>query len=170
MRRRIPFIASLLCLLMLLSLLPAAVFAEDGEIDIVEEITDDTLISEEELAALVADVMEGYPAYLADNGITEETPYAHLPDYLQSPAVRDKLSAAADRIEDVAAELSFTEDDGRRILSDLTEAYRQYAEQNELPDPALLVPSFEKYMGTEQARALIGRSVTDALGSPRDDG
>ena len=49
MRRRIPFIASLLCLLMLLSLLPAAVFAEDGEIDIVEEITDDTLISEEEL-------------------------------------------------------------------------------------------------------------------------
>ena len=121
------------------------------------------LISEEELAALVADVMEGYPAYLAESGIAEETPYAHLPDYLQSPAVRDKLSAAADRIEDVAAELSFTEEDGRRILSDLTEAYRQYAEQNELPDPALLVPSFEKYMGTEQARALIGRSVTDAL-------
>lgn len=49
MRRRIPFIASLLCLLILLSLLPAAVFAEDDGIEIVDEITDDTLISEEEL-------------------------------------------------------------------------------------------------------------------------
>ena len=49
MRRWIPLIASLLCLLMLLSLLPTAVFADDDEIEIVDELTDDTLISEEEL-------------------------------------------------------------------------------------------------------------------------
>ena len=121
------------------------------------------LISEEELAGLVADVMAGYPAWLADSGITEEAPYAHLSEYLQTAAVREKLSAAAGRVEANAAALSFTEEDARTILADLTAAYRQYAEQNSLPDPALLLPSFETYLQSGQARAAIGKSVSEAL-------
>ena len=49
MRQRISLIPLLLCLLMLMSLLPAAAFADDDTIDIVDELTDDTLISEAEL-------------------------------------------------------------------------------------------------------------------------
>ena len=49
MRRRIPWIASLLCLLLLLHLLPASACAEDGELVIIDELGEDTLISEEEM-------------------------------------------------------------------------------------------------------------------------
>ena len=50
MRRRLPFLAALLCLLMLLSLWPAAGFAEDGDI-VIDEPDEDwaDLISDEEI-------------------------------------------------------------------------------------------------------------------------
>lgn len=56
MRRRIPFIAALLCLLMLFSLLPATALANNSEIVIVESPTEDALISEEEMDGEIVDL------------------------------------------------------------------------------------------------------------------
>ena len=121
------------------------------------------LISEEELASLVSDVMAGYPAYLEQNGLTGEDPAAVLAGYLGTPAVREKLSSAAESVGKRAASLVFSEEDIRHILTDLQEAYTRYAGENNLPDPALLLPTFEKYMETDQAQAVIGKGVSDAL-------
>ena len=63
MRQRISLIPLLLCLLMLMSLLPAAAFADDDTIDIVDELTDDTLISEAELDGELVELPEGPEAW-----------------------------------------------------------------------------------------------------------
>ena len=62
MRQRISLIALLLCLLMLMSLLPAAAFADD-EIEIVDELADDTLISEAELDGELVELPGGPEAW-----------------------------------------------------------------------------------------------------------
>ena len=63
MRQRISLTALLLCLLMLTSLLPAAAFADDDTIEIVDELTDDTLISEAELDGELIELPGGPEAW-----------------------------------------------------------------------------------------------------------
>ena len=130
-----------------------ALFAEKGA----------SLVSEEELAALVSDVIAGYPGYLSENGLADEEPYSHLGEYLNTPPVREKLSAAAGRIGESAAALVFTEEETGKLLEDLAAAYAAYAEENSLPDPNLLLPTFESYMQGEEAQAVIAKGVSDAL-------
>ncbi|MBR0142551.1 MAG: ABC transporter ATP-binding protein/permease [Clostridia bacterium] len=130
-----------------------ALFAEKGA----------GLVTEETLSALVDDVMAGYPAYLEENGLAGGDPSAALAGYLGTSAVREKLAAAAESAGRRTAAIVFTEEDVRRILSDLQEAYARYAGENGLPDPALLLPTFEKYMETDEAKAVIGKGVSDAL-------
>ena len=121
------------------------------------------LVTGEELAALVADVLAGYPAYAEAAGPAEEGPYSLLAGYLETPAVREKLSSAAGSIGQKAASLVFTEEETRQILSDLSDAYTRYAGEKGLPDPSLLLPTFEKYMETDAAQAVIRKGVSDAL-------
>ena len=121
------------------------------------------LISADELAALIGDVLAGYPAYLSENGLADGDPYEHLSGYLATPAAREKLSAAADRIGERAASVVVTSGDVEKILGDLTAAYENYAQENGLPDPALFLSTFEEYMATDEAQAVIAKSVSDAL-------
>ena len=123
----------------------------------------DGLINAQELAGMIQGVMEGYPAYLEENELSELQPYSHLQEYLASPAVRDILETRIEEIQKRLASLEFSEEDIARITEQIISGYAPYAEEHKLPTAATLMNAFADYLSTDEAKNRILKSVEDAV-------
>ena len=122
------------------------------------------VITREELTDLVAEIMAGYPAYLAEQGIEEEEmPMAYLGAYLQSEAARQIIDRAVGDLQDRVAAFQLTPEQTEKIASALLAGYDAYAADNGLPSPASLLTAFTEYLSTPGASELIARAVADAV-------
>ena len=122
------------------------------------------LITPEQLIAIVQEVMSGYPAFLAENGyIGEEDPFAHLEEYLRTPAVSEIVQRNAQALAEQLSGMVITQEQLDKVIRDLMDAYQAYAEENALPDPARFQDAFTEFMGTQQARDIISRGVASAI-------
>ncbi len=132
----------------------AAALAENGA----------AVITREELTDLVAEIMAGYPAYLAEQGIEdEEMPMAYLGAYLQSEAARQIIDRAVGDLQDRVSAFELTPEQTEKIASALLEGYDAYAADNGLPSPASLLTAFTEYLTTPEASDLISQAVADAV-------
>ena len=122
------------------------------------------IVSPEQLIAVIREVMSGYGTFLEENGYAEDAdPFAHLEEYLLSSEAEEILRRNADAIGGQLASVVITQDQLDGVIRDLMEAYQAYAEENSLPDPALLQDSFAAFMETDQAKEIIARGVASAI-------
>ena len=121
------------------------------------------LVTAEELAELIQSVMEGYPAYLEENGLSETVTYAHLAQYLASAAVRDTLESKVADIQKQISDLEFSPEEIAELTEQIVSGYEPYAEAHQLPTTEALMNSFADYLSTDAAKQRIGKAVADAV-------
>lgn len=132
---------------------------EDNIRDIIESGADLT-VSIEELQQLVRDVMTGYQEYALENGYTDPDRFdEYLVEYLQTPEAQAVLTQwASNAIGDIG-DVAITEDQLKKLASELAAGYQSYAAANGLPDPSRMGEYFLDYLGTDDAKQKLAAGI-----------
>lgn len=132
---------------------------EDNIRDIIESGADLT-VSIEELQQLVRDVMAGYQEYALENGYTDPDRFdEYLVEYLQTPEAQAVLTQwASNAIGDIG-DVAITEDQLKKLTSELAAGYQSYAAANGLPDPSRMGEYFLDYLGTDDAKQKLAAGI-----------
>lgn len=132
---------------------------EDNIRDIIESGADLT-VSIEELQQLVRDVMAGYQEYALENGYTDSDRFdEYLVEYLQTPEAQAVLTQwASNAIGDIG-DVAITEDQLKKLASELAAGYQSYAAANGLPDPSRMGEYFLDYLGTDDAKQKLAAGI-----------
>ena len=132
---------------------------EDNIRDIIESGADLT-VSIEELQQLVRDVMAGCQEYALENGYTDPDRFdEYLVEYLQTPEAQAVLTQwASNAIGDIG-DVAITEDQLKKLASELAAGYQSYAAANGLPDPSRMGEYFLDYLGTDDAKQKLAAGI-----------
>ena len=140
--------------------------------DAVAELMQDNItvsVSVEQLQALIEDILSGFPAYAAANGMTDPDRFGeYLTQYLESPEVQQKLAEAAAGMVQTGGEIEISQEQMQALVDKLTAGYQEYAAANQLPDPSKMGEHFEAYLQTPEAQQIMAAGIaaildTDAL-------
>ena len=119
--------------------------------------------TEQDLTAMVADIMSGYPAYAAEHMSDDTDQAALMAEYLGTQEVRGKIASYAQGYADANQDIAVTEEQITKILNDIYQGYETYAEENKLPDPSVMASSFMKYLDTNEGRKLLNDGLKKAV-------
>ena len=119
-------------------------------------------ITAERLGEAVEAVLAGLPAY-AEAADPAEGPAQLWEGYLRSPAAQEALEAQAAALRDQAAAVLIGREELDRLAAALLEGYQAYAQENALPDLALLGESFSSYLESPEAQALLLERAAQAI-------
>ncbi len=119
--------------------------------------------TEQDLTAMVADIMSGYPAYAAEHMSDDTDQAALMAEYLSTQEVRGKIASYAQGYADANQDIAVTEEQITKILNDIYQGYETYAEENKLPDPSVMASSFMKYLDTNEGRKLLNDGLKKAV-------
>ncbi|MGI6264079.1 MAG: ATP-binding cassette domain-containing protein [Acutalibacteraceae bacterium] len=135
----------------------------DGIVAIVEENTAD-LLTPDQIGELVRAIVEGYPAYLQENGLDDgDVPFRYLDNYLQAADTRQKLQEVADALRAQLAALEVTPQQWQALSERVIQAYGVFADENGLPDPVRLGEDLAAYLTGDRAQALIMERLAGAV-------
>ena len=112
-------------------------------------------------------ITDGFAEYAAKQGwdITDPSNYQTLfRQYLESDEGKAVVDAQSEKITaEITSRIEVTADNARDMAAALLAAYSEYANENDLPDPAVLGDSIKEYLGTERAKNLITYVVTTSV-------
>ena len=112
-------------------------------------------------------ITDGFAEYAAKQGwdITDPSNYQTLfRQYLESDEGKAVVDAQSEKITaEITSRIEVTADNARDMAAALLAAYSEYANENDLPDPAALGDSIKEYLGTERAKNLITYVVTTSV-------
>ena len=123
-----------------------------------------TLVTSEEVEALMTAVLAGYEDYAAQQD-PEGTalPLAFFSDYLQSDLAQAALTAAVEDLQARAMAFTLSSDQISALTKAVYEGYEAYAKENGVPDFESLSQSFTDYLSSPAATAILTEAVTKAL-------
>ena len=149
--------------------------------EIVTEITSEVL-TEERLQSIINNVTAGFSDYLISVGgpdIDElieqyaageaelrdiiELLMEYLPQYLNSDEARLILKQELNALLSDISSHAFSEEQLSRVFTDILNGYEAYAQEEGLPMPSNMLSSFQSFLATDEARRLIGESITDMV-------
>ncbi|MDO5122846.1 MAG: FtsX-like permease family protein, partial [Erysipelotrichaceae bacterium] len=120
-------------------------------------------ITEEQITELVAAVMSGYQEYVIANELDPENFNENLAAYLQTEEASQLIREQTARIAAAFAEVEITDEEIQKIISDITENYEAYAEQNNLPEPEKIVKAFTDYLQTDEGKKTISEGIEKSV-------
>ncbi|MDO4192507.1 MAG: ATP-binding cassette domain-containing protein [Erysipelotrichaceae bacterium] len=120
-------------------------------------------ITEEQITELVAAVMSGYQEYVIANELDPQNFNENLAAYLQTEEASQLIREQTARIAAAFAEVEITDEEIQKIISDITENYEAYAEQNNLPEPEKIVKAFTDYLQTDEGKKTISEGIEKSV-------
>ena len=120
-------------------------------------------ITEEQITQLVAAVMSGYQEYVITNGLDPENFNENLAAYLQTEQASQLISEQTAQIAAAFADVEITDEEIRKIISDITENYEAYAAQNNLPEPDKIIKAFTDYLQTDEGKKKISEGIEKSV-------
>ena len=118
-------------------------------------------VSQDQLRQLITDIMTGYQQYAAENGYTDPDRFnEYLAEYLQTPQAQAIIGAWAQEALGDLSEITVTDEQMNKLVSDIISGYSAYASANGLPDPTKIGEHFSAYMETAQAQAILASGLT----------
>ena len=120
-------------------------------------------ITEEQITQLVAAVMSGYQEYVITNGLDPENFNENLAAYLQTEQATQLISEQTAQIAAAFADVEITDEEIRKIISDITENYEAYAAQNNLPEPDKIIKAFTDYLQTDEGKKKISEGIEKSV-------
>ncbi|MBR3345220.1 MAG: ATP-binding cassette domain-containing protein [Solobacterium sp.] len=120
-------------------------------------------ITKEQITQLVAAVMSGYQEYVITNGLDPENFNENLAAYLQTEQASQLISEQTAQIAAAFADVEITDEEIRKIISDITENYEAYAAQNNLPEPDKIIKAFTDYLQTDEGKKKISEGIEKSV-------
>lgn len=120
-------------------------------------------VTEEQITQLVAAVMSGYQEYVITNGLDPENFNENLAAYLQTEQATQLISEQTAQIAAAFADVEITDEEIRKIISDITENYEAYAAQNNLPEPDKIIKAFTDYLQTDEGKKKISEGIEKSV-------
>ena len=130
--------------------------------EIIKENNLDTLTNEQ-IQSLVTNVMAGYPQYVLDHELDPTAFQENLTAYLQEEATQAVITAELTAFGEKLAENGITQEQAEKLAKDLSDSYHKYAEENNLPEPKLLVESFKAYLQTEDGSKRLREGIETSV-------
>ena len=122
-------------------------------------------ISGEQIQTLVMDLMNGYQEYAAAH---PEVDISQFPVYFQEYMKNGGADILREAIRNALIENNgepITEVQVQAILQEVLDGYNRYAQENHLPDIGKFQEYFAGYLESEQARAVLEKSMTEFVQS-----
>lgn len=122
-------------------------------------------ISGEQIQILVMDLMNGYQEYAAAH---PEMDISQFPVYFQEYMKNGGADILREAIRNALIENNgepITEVQVQAILQEVLDGYNRYAQENNLPDIGKFQEYFAGYLESEQARAVLEKSMTEFVQS-----
>ncbi len=134
-----------------------------GHIEAIIEANGGPAVTEEDLQALVVEVMAGYQVYAAEQGYTDPEQFdTYLLEYLQTEGAQQILTAwAQEHLQLEPVEISTEQ--LAALAADLADGYQAYAVENGLPDPSLMGSYFADYLSQEETQQLIADGLAEIV-------
>lgn len=120
------------------------------------------VITEEDIAAIAQNYVQGYSDYLKAHGY-EQDDYSHITEYVDSDEAKKILQEGVETLREKLKKLAPTNEELNTLASHLISAYESYADKQELPSASYLLTSFTNYLETDEANALITDAVSAAV-------
>ncbi|MBR2989891.1 MAG: ABC transporter ATP-binding protein, partial [Solobacterium sp.] len=111
------------------------------------------IVNRDLLRETMKNLISGYVQYAAENP-SDDTD-ASIDAYLDSPQAAAILAGFLSEVQTQAAQMTISEEAVNALLQQLSDGYTSYAQDNNLPDPEKFNESFNEYLNTEEAQALI---------------
>ena len=157
-----------------LSALPASIAAylttDEARAMILNQLTetiaskDYTVVTPENITAIVSDVMAGYPAFLESLDLSDDGDYTYLAEYLSSQAGQSRITAAVAKLRDQLRAAMLNTDDILDIVSTIVGGYEDYAAEREVPSPSHMLSAFADYMQTAAGRKILTDAAARMIG------
>ncbi len=121
-------------------------------------------VSTENLELFLRDILEGFGAYAAANGMTDPSQIGdYLDQYLQTPEAQQKIADGAASILQVRDDIDVLPEQLNALAESLAAGYQAYAAANSLPDPSKMGQHFMAYLQTPEAQKLLSDGVAELL-------
>ncbi len=126
-------------------------------------------LSGDELKSLVTEVMAGFQGFAAGKGYTDQDRFSeYLNEYLETSQASAALEHWSKANLRDAQDIEITDAQLQKLVTELTEGYQKYAEQNGYPEPSQMGAYFAEYLQTEDAARRLSEGIsamldTDAL-------
>lgn len=122
-------------------------------------------VSPDQLAPAIQNIMAGYQAYAAANGLTDPDRFSeYLTEYLQTPDAQQRMTEAGENIIQIDGDLTASPEQLQALVDSLVAGYAEYAAANAMPDPSKLGDYFQDFLETPEARQWL----EEALGAIAD--
>ncbi len=122
----------------------------------------DGVITSGDISAIAAGYIAGYAAWLNANGF-EAGDFSHISEYVNSDDAQTILNNGMSALRERLSTVTLTDSEINTLMTAVMSGYEQYAEQEQLPTTSYLLSSFGKYLSTDEAQALIGKTVTSSV-------
>lgn len=122
----------------------------------------DDMITTEDVAAIAEGYITGYAAWLSANGY-EAGDYSHVSEYAASAEAAEILNSGMTALREKLTAITLSDEEINTLLTSLMNGYEQYAEQEQLPTLSYLLTSFGSYLSTDEAQALITKTVAASV-------
>jgi ABC-type lipoprotein export system ATPase subunit len=120
------------------------------------------VITPELFTSVLEDLVNAYPNYLKENGLSDANPVTGLSSYFRSGAARATIDESVRKLRDQLAGV-ITLDDVTALTSAIIADFEQYANEKALPSGGYMLQSFSEYMKTPAAKKLLSSAATKAI-------
>ena len=122
----------------------------------------DGVITTEDVASIAEDYIAGYAAWLQENGHSADD-FSRVSDYVNSPDAQKILADGMAVLRERMVTVTLSDDEINALVTALAAGYQQYAETEGLPTASYLLSAFGDYLATDEAQALVGKTVAASV-------
>ena len=126
-----------------------------------------TLISEEMLTGIIAEIMKGYQEYAVQHNYFDPTRFnEYLNEYLSTNEAKAIINAQTQiLVNHVIQNMKIDKSDVIELATVLSAGYTEYAKKNNKPDPSKFEESLKNYFSTEEAKNILYAGVIASINS-----
>ena len=123
----------------------------------------ENIITVENIAEIIEDVVAGYPDYLSELGLSDDGQYTYIAEYLATQEAQDRITEGVGKLMQKLRDTMINMDDVAKLTGDIIKGYEAYADKEKLPSASYLLTSFTDYLQSDGAKKIITKAVTNAL-------
>lgn len=126
--------------------------------------------SSEDLQVILKDIFQGYEKYVQNHPEADINQIGkNLSEYLQSKQVSELLKKEIEEAIKENGELTLTQEQIQKIMTNILKGYQEYAKENNLPDIGQMEEYLTAYLKSEEAKQIISTSLTKMIQSQNLD-
>ena len=131
----------------------------------------DFSLSESDMKTLVNDVFTGFEAYIKKNHpeADSETIAKKLREYLNSKVAQNIIQKGIEEAIKENKSISITEEQMQKIMNDVIENYKIYADKNNIPTSEKLQEYLTEYLESDDIKSVITKNLTKIIQSQNLD-